>query len=282
MPPAGMSTPATEVDPGHAELGPERALVAQRLLDEVRDPLAIASQPVLEVGLLGDDPQCERQQSDRGLLAPGEEVRRQQGNVVHLGHRPVRERGGGHRRHDVVARLAATVLDVAGELLVEELERLVLHVLGQVGQALGEQPVIRLGDAFQVGDHQQRERRRVVADELAPTLLDQLAQLPIGEALHELLVGSQPPGCQQAHHQRSVGGVSRRVERGQLVAERQLVAVALDDVGDVVALERFGERHERSAHHVARRELGRVVVDRQRLVVAGHHEDAVVRLLPHR
>ena len=130
-------------------------------------------------------------------------------------------------------------------------------------QPLGEQAVVGLGDAFELGDHQQRERRGVVADELAPARVDELVELAIGEPLHELLVVPQPPRGEQAHHQRPVGGVPGRVERRKLVAERQQVAVALDDVGDVVALERLGELHERPAHHVARREVRRVVVDRR-------------------
>ena len=41
-------------------------------------------------------------------------------------------------------------------------------------------------------------------------------------------------------------GVLRRVERRELVAERQLVAVLLDQVADVVAVERHREARERS------------------------------------
>ena len=48
--------------------------------------------------------------------------------------------------------------------------------------------------------------------------------------------------------------VCRGVERRKLVAERQIVAVALDEVGHVVAIERLGESLERPAHRVARRE----------------------------
>ena len=36
-------------------------------------------------------------------------------------------------------------------------------------------------------------------------------------------------------------GVGRRIKRGQLVAERQLVAVLLDQFGDVVSLEGTGK-----------------------------------------
>ena len=67
------------------------------------------------------------------------------------------------------------------ELLVEELERLVLQVLGQLGQSGGEQPVVGLGDALQIGDHQQRERCGEGADELAASRADQLVKLTIGE-----------------------------------------------------------------------------------------------------
>jgi hypothetical protein len=76
--------------------------------------------------------------------------------------------------------------------------------------------------------------------------------------------------------------VDGRVERRELVAEGEGLAVALDDVGDVVALERLGEGLEGPADHVAGREAGRVVVDLEGLVVAGDQEDAEVGLLPDR
>ena len=281
--PAGMSTPATVVRT-LAMRNCARSGLSNRSVSSTKFGMrvAITPQPLLQVGSLRDDPQREREQSHGGLLPPGEQVRGEQRDVVHLRRRPVREGGGGHRRHDVVAWRPAAILDVRRELLVEELERLVLQVLGQLGQSGGEQPVIGLGDAFQVGDHQQRERCGVGADELAAARLDQLVELTIGEPAHELLVGPQPSWRQEPHHQRSVRGVPWRVERRKLVAERQLVAVALDEVPHVVALERLGESLEGPAHRVARREGRRVVVDRERLLVAGHHEDAVMRLLPHR
>ena len=73
-------------------------------------------------------------------------------------------------------------------------------------------------------------------------------------------------------------GVHRRVEGEQLVAQRQLVAVLLDERADVVALERHREPGERPGRRVARRERVGVVVDRDRFVVPGHHHHAVVRL----
>ena len=72
-------------------------------------------------------------------------------------------------------------------------------------------------------------------------------------------------------------GVLRGVERGELVAEGQRVAVLLDDGADVVALERHRPREERSGHRVAAREPLVVAVDRDRLVEAGHEHDAALR-----
>ena len=87
-----------------------------------------------------------------------------------------------------------------------------LHLLGQLGEPGREQPVVGLGDALQVGDHPQRVRRGVVADELAPAVRDEVVEQAVGEPLHELLVLPQPPGREQAHHQPAVGGVPGRVE----------------------------------------------------------------------
>ena len=77
-------------------------------------------------------------------------------------------------------------------------------------------------------------------------------------------------------------GVLGRVERGQLVAERQVVAVLLDDLADVVAFERHREPGERSDDRVAVRERRGVVQHRHGFVVARHHDDAVMRFPPDR
>ena len=55
-----------------------------------------------------------------------------------------------------------------------------------------------------------------------------------------------------------------------------------DDVADVVALERHGERRERPDHRVARRERVGVAVDLVGLVVAGHRDHAEVGEREHR
>jgi hypothetical protein len=54
----------------------------------------------------------------------------------------------------------------------------------------------------------------------------------------------------QAQEQSAVRGVLRRVHRRQLFAEDELVAVLLDDVADVVALE--WDRELPARHGVAR------------------------------
>ena len=54
---------------------------------------------------------------------------------------------------------------------------------------------------------------------------DELVDLPVGEPPHELLVLAEPLRRDQPHQQRAVRGVHGRVERRELVAHRQLVAV---------------------------------------------------------
>ncbi len=81
---------------------------------------------------------------------------------------------------------------------------------------------------------------------------------------------------------RAVRGVDGRVERQQLIAERQLVAVLFDERADVVAREGHGKPGERPGGGVARRERVGVVVHRDRFVVPGHHHHAVVPLALHR
>ena len=170
-----------------------------------------------------------------GLLACREQVARDQGDVVDVGDRPVGEGRGGQAGHHVVARVPPAIFDVRGEPVVEELQRLVPDRLlaadaHRVGRELGaERVVVFLGNAEEVGDDEQRERLRVLADELALALAEDLVDLPVGEPPHERLVLLQALRRDEAHQQRAVRGVLRRVEGRQLVAERQPVAVLLDD-----------------------------------------------------
>ena len=190
----------------------------------------------------------------------------------------------------VVARLAATVLDVGGQPFVEELERRMAHgarpgapqrllaLATSALELLAEPLVVLLGHAQQVGDHIEREGTGEVPDELTLAALDELVDLAVGMTPHEVLVLAEPLRRDQPHQQPAVSLVLRRVHGGQLVAEGKLVAVLLNEVADVVALERDGKAREGAGHRVARRERRRVGVDGHRFVVAGHHHHPVIRL----
>ena len=149
-------------------------------------------------------------------------------------------------------------------------------------ELLAERLVVGLGHAEEVGDHVQRERPGEVPDELALAPGDELVDLAVGPAPHEVLVLLEALRRDQAHQHAAMGLVLRRVHRRDLVAEGQLVAVLLDQVADVVALEGDGEARERPGHRVARRERGGVGVHRDGLGVARHHHDPVVGLALHR
>ena len=161
------------------EVALHRALDAQALLDEVRDELAVLAQQLLELRVVADALQRGAEEAHGRLLTGGEEVGGDARDVDGLGDRAVGERRGRHAGQHVVARLAPAVLDVRGELLVEELERVVRQRL-VAGAADGaglvarpgaepraEQLVVALRYAEQVGDDEHGERLAVLADELA-------------------------------------------------------------------------------------------------------------------
>ena len=76
-------------------------------------------------------------------------------------------------------------------------------------EAFAEPLVIVFGHAEQVGDHEHGERLRVRADELALPVGDELVELLIGEAPHELLVVLQPLRRDQPHQDRPLLRVRR-------------------------------------------------------------------------
>ena len=244
--------------------------------------------------MVAEDLERHRDQASGGLTAGGEQVRRDAHGVGDLGQRPVGERRGREPGEHVVARIGPPVLDVGRELLVEVLEWCVLERLAlraseaslhspvPAEDVLAEAVAVVLGHAEQVGDDQQREGLRVLGDELALALGEELVDRLIGELPHELLVLLEPLGRDEPHEERAVRGVLGRVERGELVAERELVAVLLDELGDVVALDRDREPGERSGDGGARRPDGLVVVDGDGLLVARDHPDVVVRLVRRR
>jgi hypothetical protein len=66
------------------------------------------------------------------------------------------------------------------------------------------------------------------------------------------------------------------IEGRKLIAERQLVAMLLNQVADVLADE--GDRESRAGHRVAVRPRGRVRIDLERFVVARDHDDVTERM----
>ena len=126
-PPGSSTPPSSVVHAREPEVALHRALDAQALLDEVRDELAVVAQLLLELGVVADALQRGAEEAHGRLLAGREEIGGDARDVDGLGDRAVGERRGRHAGHHVVARLAPAVLDVRGELLVEELERVVRH-----------------------------------------------------------------------------------------------------------------------------------------------------------
>ena len=154
-----------------------------------------------------------------------------------------------------------------------------------LADALDELVAIFHRHAQQVGDHQQRERAGEALDEFAVPGRQEVVERLVGERPHGVLVLLEALGGDQPHQQGAVVGVGRRVEGGQLVAERQLVAVLLDQLGDVTVAPTF-EAHrkagKRTGHRDARGPRLGVVEHSAGLVPAGHHRDVVVASPGHR
>ena len=206
-------------DARQPELRVQWGLEPQRLLDVRGDAMTLVAELLLQVGPVRDVPEHGAQQAGRGFPAGGEEVGGDQHDVVGFRQRSVRERRGGELRHDVVARFAASILDVVREPLVEELERLVRHLTALrsrpiVALQLGAQRlVVGFRHAEQVGDDEEGERVRVLLHEVALAPRAELVDLAIGEPPHELLVLLESLRRDQPHQQPTVRGVVRRIER---------------------------------------------------------------------
>ena len=85
----------------------------------------MVAQQLLQLRVVADALQRGAEEPHGRLLAGREEVGGDARDVDGLGDRAVGERRGRQAGHHVVARFAPAVLDVRGELLVEELERVV-------------------------------------------------------------------------------------------------------------------------------------------------------------
>jgi hypothetical protein len=94
-----------------------------------------------------------------------------------------------------------------------------------------------------------------LGDELAPAVVDELVELPLGESPHEVLVLTQALRCDEPHQQAALIGVLGRVHARQLVTERKDVAVLLDQLADVVTF----ERHRKAGKRRVEIEIGVVV-----------------------
>ncbi len=123
----------------HAELGPQGTLHPKSLFDEVRNPITILPDQLLQVGAFAQHAEREGEQAHRGLLASREEVGGDERGVLDVGSGSVWEPRRGETGQNVIAGMLAAVLDVLHEPLVEELERLVFELLVNSREALPEE-----------------------------------------------------------------------------------------------------------------------------------------------
>lgn len=149
---------------------------------------------------------------------------------------------------------------------------------------LGEELIaVGVGHAEQVGDHHQGERLGELGDQLTARTDQVVVEGLVDHRLHRLFVLLEALGRDQLHQQGSVIGVHRRVQCGQLVVERQLVAMCGNEFRHVVvAFHRDGEAGERSGDRDARREPLGVAGHLAGFLPAGHHPHAVMRFAHHR
>ena len=250
----------------------------------------VVAQRLLHLGMLGDPPQRCAEEVHRGLLAGAEQVGGDHDDLVDFWQRAIGERCRRECGEHVVARLAAAVLDVAREPVVHEGEwirdQLVdaaphrrVRLLLLADHLVAERGAVRFGDAEEIGNDDRGERLRELADEFALVLAEDLVELHVGPAPHEVLVVLEALRGDEAQEQAAMGRVLRRVHRRELFAEHQLVAVLLDEVTHVVAVERHRELPPGDG--VARGPRRVVVVHRDRFVVPAHERHVVVRLPPH-
>ena len=180
------------------------------------------------------------------LLPGGEQKGRGQHHRGHIGRGAVGVGGQRQFGQHVLAGLTPPVLHIFGEPFVEPGQRVLARAPFLAGsdltdgaaqpETLSKASVILFGHPEEIGDHQHGEGLGVRADELAPTIVDELVQLLTGEAPDEFLIVLEPLRGDESHQQGPLAGVVGWVHGHHVLVHRQLVPVAIDDVADVVAL----------------------------------------------
>src|SRR5690348_3019389 len=189
-------------------------------------------------------------------MAGGEHESGNAGNIDRSGCRAVGKRCQRKLGEDVVARLTPPLLDVLDEPLLFHANEAAPVALEPAGyRSAAESLAVGLRHVQQVGDRVECERKIVVKDDLALALPDEAAELLVGKTPQEVLAVLELPRGEQPAQQRAVRGVLRRIERYEVVAERNPVAVPLNQIRDVVAV--GFKRHPRpgTADDIANREV---------------------------
>ena len=183
--------------PGQPEVRLHRALDAQRLFNEVGDPVGVRPQLVLELGVLAEVLQADGEQAGGRLLAGGEQERRRPYDRSHLRRRPV-----GVRCRAPIASVRPRGARAGGPRCTGRTRR-----RASPGRSARCPRRHRARRAFPLSPKPSRKRWwstsgtprtsatasmakgwRVGADELATARPDELVDLPVGQSPHERLV----------------------------------------------------------------------------------------------
>ncbi len=185
----------------------------------------------LQLGALGQVLQGDGEEPGRCLLPGGEQEGGRTDHRCHVGHGAVGVGGKGQVGEHVVARIAAPVLDVAGEPVVEPRQGIEVPLCEGLGpdfawcvvqaEPLTEALMVGFGHTEEIGYHQHGERLRVGADELTRAIAHELVEELVRQAVHELLVLLEPPRSDQPHEQCPLAGVGRGIHGDHVLVHRE-------------------------------------------------------------